>query len=369
MVRMRWSLVPVLIACCFAATPGNGPTPYPFSRSIGFPEMPVSATNPVTVEGARLGRYLFYDPSLSADGRLACAGCHRQEHAFSDSPERFSTGVNGARMVRNTMPLFNLAWYPAMFWDGRAVSIEAQITSPVQAHDEMDMQWPEACARIRRKPIYGKLFTEAFGDDGVDSARITMALAQFLRTLISDRSKYDRVLAGEEYFTAQEYAGYVLMNDQTKGACLHCHTTDSDALGTTRRFSNNGLDAVSDPAAYADPGRGAATGMAKDNGLFMVPSLRNVALTAPYMHDGRFQTLEQVLDFYGEGVRSCANLDPKMEFTRAGGTSLTAEEKRSIIAFLHTLSDSAFVTDPQFSDPFAAEGMRTGQRNDRNMRP
>lgn len=272
-------------------------------------------------------------------------------------------------MVRNTMPLFNLAWYPAMFWDGRAVSIEAQITSPVQAHDEMDMQWPEACARIRRKPIYGKLFTEAFGDDGVDSARITMALAQFLRTLISDRSKYDRVLAGEEYFTAQEYAGYVLMNDQTKGACLHCHTTDSDALGTTRRFSNNGLDAVTDPAAYADPGRGAATGMAKDNGLFMVPSLRNVALTAPYMHDGRFQTLEQVLDFYGEGVRSCANLDPKMEFTRAGGTSLTAEEKRSIIAFLHTLSDSAFVTDPQFSDPFAAEGKKLGQRNDRNMRP
>lgn len=368
MERLQLSLVLVVVASFLAATLGHGPTPYIFPKPIGFPDMPVSASDPVTVEGARLGRYLFYDPALSADGKLSCAGCHRQEHAFSDAPQRFSAGSNGVRMSRNTMPLFNLAWYPAMFWDGRATSIEEQITFPLQAHDEMDMQWAEACDRIRGKPRYNKLFAEAFGDAAVDSTRITMAIAQFLRTLISYRSKYDRALAGKAYFTAQEYEGYVLMNDQTKGACLHCHTTDSDALGTTLNFSNNGLDATADPGNYADRGHGAATGRSTDNGLFRIPSLRNVALTPPYMHDGRFQTLEEVLDFYSGGVQPCANLDPKMELTHQGGASLTAKEKRCIIAFLYTLSDSAFVSDPKFSDPFAT--LEAGGEGDgRHARP
>ncbi len=314
--------------------------------------MPVSDSNPVTLEGVDLGRHLFYDPILSIDSNLSCAGCHKQEAAFSDAPNRFSKGFNNAHLNRNTLPLFNLAWYTSFFWDGKAISLEEQVFHPVREHDEMNMKWSIAINRINRSKYYVPKFEAAFGAGAIDSMLVAKAIAQFERTLLSYRSKYDRVLSGEGIFTKDETDGFVLMNDMTKGDCLHCHTTDADALGTTLKFSNNGLDTASGYMSYKDKGRGFISGKIYDNGKFKIPSLRNVALTAPYMHDGRFKTLKEVLDFYSEGVKPNINIDSKMEYAHQGGVHLSSDEKRKIIAFLMTLTDSAFISDPTFSNPY-----------------
>ncbi len=314
--------------------------------------MPVAVSNPVTVEGAKLGKYLFYDPILSSDSSMSCASCHKQATAFSDAPNQFSKGTNGTRMKRNTMALFNLAWYPSFFWDGKALSIEEQVSHPLQANDEMNMQWNIATARLSKNQRYKIMFADAFGNESMDSIKITSALAQFLRTLISHQSKYDKIIGGNGHFSKEEYAGYILMNDQTKGDCLHCHTTDANALGTTLKFSNNGLDSILNPDNYQDKGMGAVTGIKTDNGKFIIPSLRNIALTAPYMHDGRFKTLEDVLEFYSSGVHQSANVDSKMEFAHQGGARLSSTEKNNIISFLLTLTDSVFISNKEFSNPF-----------------
>jgi cytochrome c peroxidase len=328
------------------------PTKYQFPELKYFPKMPVAEDNPVTAEGAALGRYLFYDPILSLDSTISCSSCHKQAFAFSDYPNRFSKGITGEKLTRNTMPLFNLAWYPAMHWDGKAASIEKQVFLPVSAHNEMNLDWSLAEERIRNSDFYRNKFYETFGKVEIDSVLIAKAIAQFERTLISNNSKYDQILRGKKFFTKDEYEGFVMVNDMTKGGCLHCHTTDGDALGTTGRFSNNGLDPVLHPSGYPDKGRGGVSGKISDQGLFKIPSLRNVAVTGPYMHDGRFQTLQEVLDFYSEGVNVCANIDSKMEFAYRGGAHLTDDEKLKIMAFLHTLTDSIFLSNPEFSNPF-----------------
>jgi len=317
--------------------------------------MPVNGDNPVTVEGVKLGRYLFYDPILSRDSSFSCASCHKQSAAFSDSPNRFSKGLYGDLMKRNTPPLFNLAWYPSFFWDGRAAGIEQQIFIPVHTHNEMNLEWSTVEKRITASKFYTEQFQEAFEGQKIDSILISKAIAQFLRTLISYRSKYDKVIKDEAEFTNFEYEGFALVNNQTRGNCLQCHTTDADALGTTRTFSNNGLDSVNDPKNYKDPGRGAITGKSGDYGKFKIPSLRNVALTAPYMHDGRFKTLREVLDFYSNGVHNSVNIDSKMAFVNRGGMHFTELEKEKILAFLNTLTDSSFITDPEFGNPFLKE--------------
>ena len=329
-------------------------TPYKFPEPKFFPKMPVAVNNPVTVEGANLGKQLFYDPILSSDSTISCASCHHQKAAFSDSPNSFSKGRNEALMKRNTMALFNLAWYPAFFWDGRASSIEEQVFHPVREYDEMNLDWKIAGKRLERNKVYKKQFNEVFGSSKIDSVQISKAIAQFLRTLLSYQSKYDQVIEGKTLFTKDEYEGFGLVNDQTKGDCIHCHITDGDALGTALVFSNNGLDAITDANDYKDKGRGAVTGKTIDNGKFMVPSLRNLAFTAPYMHDGRFETLEDVINFYSEGLQKSANIDSKMEFVHQGGAKLTSEDKRKIIAFLLTLSDSSFIANPEFSNPFGS---------------
>jgi cytochrome c peroxidase len=330
------------------------PAPYVLPDLRFFPKMPVSASNPLTQEGVDLGRHLFYDPLLSADSTISCASCHKQQAAFSDAPHSYSKGIKGATLSRNTLPLFNLAWYPSLFWDGKAASIEDQVFHPVRAHDEMNLQWKEVVKRIKHSQFYTEKFRAAFGKQKIDSVLIAKAIAQFERTLLSYRSKYDMVLDGKAFFSKDEYEGFILMNDMTKGDCLHCHTTDANPLGTTLTYSNNGLDAVSTATGYKDKGLGGISGKINDNGKFKIPSLRNVVLTAPYMHDGRFKTLEEVLDFYSEGVNECANIDSKMGMAHKKGVGLKKEEKQKIIAFLHTLTDSAFISDPAFSDPFKA---------------
>lgn len=314
--------------------------------------MPEDPGNPVTEEGVALGRYLFYDPVLSIDSTVSCGSCHRQEFAFSDAPKQFSSGAGGDKLSRNTPPLFNLAWYPAFFWDGRAGTLEDQVFRSVRSAKEMNLNWQEAEERINRNGFYRHLFYRVFDVGRIDSVHIAKAIAQFQRTLISSNSKYDRVIRGEDYFTGLEYEGFNLMNDQTKGDCLHCHTTDGDALGTTARFSNNGLDNINSPSDYIDPGRGGVTGKPGDAGKFKIPSLRNIALTPPYMHDGRFKTLEEVLDFYSEGVHLSVNVDPKMGAASQGGVALNDHEKKAILAMLQTLTDSVLISHPGFSNPY-----------------
>src|SRR5688572_8269616 len=309
-------------------------TPWPFPVLEYFPPMPESKYNVVTMEGAVLGRYLFYDTLLSRNYAFSCASCHRQEVAFSDSPTQFSEGFNGQLQRRNTPPLFNLAWYATLFWDGRAASIEEQVFHPVREKGEMDLTWEEAEQRLNKNEFYVTSFKKVFGSGRIDSNMVSKAIGQFLRTLVSNNSKFDKVLRRETMLTEMEHDGFVLMNEQNKGNCLHCHTTDANALGTTGVFSNNGLDSLSDANDFDDRGLGEYSGKKEDNGKFKIPSLRNVALTAPYMHDGRFNSLEEVLDFYNEHVMESPTLDPKINPSSKLPLGLTKEEKVKIIAFL-----------------------------------
>lgn len=350
---LRKTGILLLISCIILAfRDKQQTTAYRFPKVTYFPDMPVSASNPVTVEGAELGRYLFYDPILSADSNLSCASCHKQEVAFSDAPHRFSKSTGDILMERNTLPLFNLAWYPLLFWDGKATSIEEQVFHPVRAHNEMNLQWNVAVERIKKSMFYRKKFQTAFGNESIDSNLIAKAIAQFERTLISYNSKYDSVLRGEAYFSKDEFEGFELVNDMTRGDCLHCHSTDADGLGVIPGFSNNGLDTATFAISYKDAGRSSITGKVDDAGKFKIPSLRNLAFTRPYMHDGRFNSLEEVIDFYSEGIKHGLNVDSKMEFSHSGGSHLTKEEKRKIIAFLNTMNDSVFVSEAKFGNPF-----------------
>lgn len=314
-----------------------------------FPAMPEAKDNPVTEAGFELGRYLFYDPILSRNYTLSCASCHKQENAFSDGQKRFSAG-NGRPTNRNTPGLFNLAWYPAYFWDGRALTLEDQAIHPVRDTNEMNLDLATAVSRINKSNFYRHLFSSAFGTAKADSVLIGKALAQFMRALISNRSQYDKAIALKYILSKDELEGFDLMNDQTKGGCLHCHTTDANALGTNLGFANNGLQDYR--RGFADEGLGAISGKATDAGKFKVPSLRNVAFTAPYMHDGRFSTLEEVLDFYSSGMKMSPTIDHRLLNRQKGGQRLSSDEKGKIIAFLQTLSDTAFTREPAFSNPF-----------------
>lgn len=325
---------------------------YQFPDISHFPTMPAANANPVTVAGVDLGRHLFYDPILSKDSSISCASCHKQSAAFSDAPNKLSKGINNQTLTRNTMPLFNLAWYPSLFWDGRGGTIEQQVFHPVRTVQEMNLTWEIAVQRIKSSRFYRTKFRAAFGNQTIDSVLITKAIAQFERTLLSYNSKYDSVLRGEAYFTKAELKGFELMNDMSMADCLHCHTSDADALGTKLGFSNNGLDNIQDPSKYIDKGRGAVTEDINDNGKFRIPTLRNIAATAPYMHDGRFKTLKEVLDFYSDGVHPSANIDTRTKAAFNGGVHLTEDEKYFIISFLNTFTDSVFIKNKVHSNPF-----------------
>jgi len=346
-------LMILLAAACIVFICGRtSTTPYPFRELMFFPKMPVSPQNPVTVEGAAIGRYLFYDPVLSSDSTVSCSGCHNQGSAFSDAQRDFSIGVNNGITSRNAMPLFNLAWHPSFFYDGRAGTLEDQVSHPITAKNEMNMQWGLLLSRLNSNKLYVTKFREVYGSGRIDSTMVKNVLAQFLRTLISHESKFDKVAQAKAKFTTEEFNGFRLMNNQTRGDCLHCHPTDGNGLITTLKFSDNGLDEVNNADDYKDKGRGGITGNRKDNGKFMIPSLRNIALTAPYMHDGRFKTLEEVLDFYSSGVHTSVNVDSKMSYAYQKGVKLTETEKKEVIAFLKTLTDSVFTSNKEFSNPF-----------------
>jgi cytochrome c peroxidase len=306
------------------------------------PVMPEPAGNPTTRQGIQLGRLLFYDPILSGDSTLACAGCHVQERAFGD-PRRLSVGIGGERTPRHAPTIINPGWIRDLFWDGRSPSIEDQAIHPVENPIEMAADWDDVVADIQAHPTYPALFRQVFGTSTIERDLVLKAIAQFERSLISRSSRYDRWLRGQESFTAQEERGWAIFHSESAD-CFHCHHPNE--LFTTNQFINIGLDSV-----VVDPGLGGIDGDPNHLSQFRVPTLRNVGVSAPYMHDGRFATLEEVLEHYRTGGKAgTANVSPLI---RTGvGLPLSDQDIEDIIAFLHTLTDESFLTNPDHSNPF-----------------
>jgi cytochrome c peroxidase len=302
-------------------------------------------------EVAELGRHLFYDPVLSGDNSVSCATCHQQQRAFSDGMA-VSVGIRGRRGVRNSISLANVGYrYKGLFWDGRAGTLEESIVHPLTDHREMDSSWEEVLRSLNRDLYYQDAFTRAFGKNGtpIRKEQVEGALAQFMRSLISADSKFDRVLLGRDSFNELENMGFHIffdsMEDLPDGECGHCHT---DPLFTSLEYANNGIEAVKELKDMPDLGRAMISGKPFDRGRFRIPSLRNVALTAPYMHDGRFLTLEEVVDHYAAGGNFQLNTSPNVRPLK-----LNDQHKAALIAFLHTLTDTSFIQDKRFSNPFA----------------
>jgi len=315
---------------------------------VGQDNMP--ANNVTTDAGATLGRVLFYDKRLSTNQTISCSSCHQQQHGFSD-PGKFSKGFNGGLTGRNSMGLSNARWYQRrhFFWDERANTLEDQVLQPIQNSVEMGMTLTALTNRLAAEPFYRNLFTATFGSPEATPNRVSRALAQFVRSIVSTRSKYDLGVTNNfATFTAQENLGRQMFFGQVGNAtCVACHGTDNFVPGPN--INNNGLE-----NPYVDKGLGGITGRPQDEGLFKVPSLRNIALTAPYMHDGRFATLEEVVEFYNSGVVAHPNLSPPLR--GPGGLplrlNLTPARKAALVAFLRTLTDTMIATDEKYSDPF-----------------
>ena len=335
---------------------GFKPTPYNLIKPSHFPNMVVPDDNPLTNEGVELGRFLFYEKRLSGDNSMSCASCHMPENGFSD-PNQYSVGIDGIAGTRQSMALVNLGWENFFFWDGRASTLEKQILEPIPNPIEMHQSWKDAVAKLNADVNYRNRFFRAFNEEGIDSIKVAKSIAQFLRTLISAESKYDVMYkyensmalnATEQSILAtidpEEWAGYDLFKSLNGADCFHCH---NGPLMQVKKYSNNGLM----PNSINDLGRAHVTNNPEDNYKFKVPTLRNIALTAPYMHDGRFATLDEVIEHYSSGIHMSPTIDPLIEFGSQGGVQLDAQEKYLLKKFLLTLTDNNFINNPSFKDP------------------
>jgi cytochrome c peroxidase len=328
-----------------------------FPEKFGMPALP--ADNPFTEEGIYLGRMLFYDPILSIDSSISCASCHFQQNAFGD-PRTFSTGVFGLKTGRNAPSLFNMAYSRKFFWDARQNTLREQVFEPIQAHNEMAMTLPLLQKKLKASPMYKDAFNKAFQQEPnlMDMAK---ALEQFMLSMVSQNSKFNDFFPGKfSILSAEEKRGAILFNSLvdfdkitgvTLGAdCFHCH---GGALAQQQNpnmggISNNGLDPV-----ITDKGYGAITGNPNDLGTFKTPSLLNIALTAPYMHDGRFKTLEEVVDHYSDGIEyDNPTISPMLSAHGGRQLNLSAQQKSDLVAFLKTMTDTTFINNPAYSNPF-----------------
>ena len=349
-----------LLLLCAACREHTGtPTPYDIPIPKGFPTiLNIPADNPMTVEGVELGRMLFHDPHLCGyigtepDSLMSCATCHRQECNFdigTDNP-RFPDGRAKGRTtdkptIHNVMPLMNLVFnHEGYFWNGliskdnpnpKQRTIEDIVLMAITADDELCATTAGAVAAIKADSQYPPLFRKAFGTEEITMERIQKAIAQYVRSLVAGSSKFDRYLRGEEQLTPQELHGYVLFTTEEGADCFHCHGSGGSPMFTTNLFYNNGLDAA--PTDMHD--RASITGDPRDRGAYRAPSLRNVTKSAPYMHDGRFQTLDEVLEFYNEEVQNSPAVSPLMHHVNDGGVRLTPNEIADLKAFLETLTD------------------------------
>ena len=312
-------------------------TPYRFTMSGTFPVPDLPRDNPLIEERVALGKALFNETTLSRDGTLSCASCHVANFAFTDA-RRFSLGVRGQKGTRNSMPLINLAWKTSFFWDGRAPSLRAQALMPIEDHTEMDETLDRVTAKLAATKEYPPLFTAAFGSPEITPEKLGLAIEQFLLTLTAFNAKFDHALRGNAVLTDDEKRGFELFMTEfeprtgQRGAdCFHCH---GGPLFSDHQFHNNGLAPNDD-----DTGRFRITHAESDRNKFATPSLRNVARTAPYMHDGRFATLEEVVAHYSTGMHRSPTLDPNLAKHPEGGLQLSPADQHALVAFLKTLTE------------------------------
>ncbi|OYV05033.1 MAG: cytochrome-c peroxidase [Verrucomicrobiales bacterium VVV1] len=321
----------------------TGTYPYPLAVTRRFPQVLHPVDNPLTLEGVALGKRLFFDPILSINGSQSCASCHAPEAAFSD-PRRVSLGAHGQPGKRNAMSLFNLAWsQDGLFWDGRAKTLREQVLMPIVDPNEMGESIRNVVAKLQSDLTYSADFQKAHSAP-ISAETLSKSLEQYLLTLTAQDSRFDRAARKQATLTDEEKLGlslFVTENDPARGLrgadCFHCH---GGTLFTDNRFHNNGLTLDDN-----DRGQMAISGNDSDRGKFKTPTLRNIARTSPYMHDGRFATLEEVVEHYNSGVVRSETLDPNLGKHPASGLGLNDKEKKALVAFLKTLSEE--VVEPQ----------------------
>lgn len=324
------------LICCFVLLCGSGESL--FFQPAHFPKPLYDfQKNPLSVEKVELGRRLFYDPILSADGSISCASCHSPYNAFAHTDHDLSHGIYDQIGTRNAPALFNLAWQRSFMWDGAVNHLDVQALAPITHPKEMGETLPQVLKKLRQDAFYPKLFQEAWGDSSISGEHLLKSLSQFQLTLISAGSRYDQVKLGKARFTPQESKGYLLFKQ-------HCHRCHTEPLFTREGFFNNGLPPDS---TLNDPGRGKISGLSADSLRFKIPSLRNLSYTPPYMHDGRFRKIREVLNHYSDGMLSTGTIDPELKT----GLKMSADEKTDLTAFLLTLNDSTFVFDIRYTDP------------------
>ncbi|HEY8734178.1 MAG TPA: cytochrome c peroxidase [Puia sp.] len=313
-------------------------TPFPFVIPKGFPQPVYNFKNNTrTKQGFELGRKLFYDGKLSKDGNIPCSSCHQQFAAFATYEHRLSHGFNDQLGFRNAPALFNLAWEKELHWDGGINHIEVQPLAPLLDPHEMAEELNQVIGKLKKDKRYPALFAETFGSPGINSQRILKALAQFTASLVSADAKYDRVRRGEAHFNQYEKKGYEIFQEK----CARCH---QEPLFTDFTYRNTGIEVDS---TFKDYGRMRITGRKEDSLKFRVPSLRNVFLTFPYGHDGRFANISEVLEHYNSGIVQGPTLDSSLR----QGIPISSDDRFYLIYFLETLTDSTFITNPLFSDP------------------
>lgn len=319
----------------------TSPKAMPLVMPANFPPLVYDlSANPITEEGFTLGRKLFYDPILSADNTISCGFCHIQGSAFTQHGHRVSHGIDDKVGVRNSPPIMNLGWNTSFFWDGGVFNLDLQPIAPIENPVEMGETMPNVLAKLNASNEYRQLFNKAFGSSEITSGNMLKALSQFMLQCISANSRYDKYVRNEGVtFTETEKAGLQIFQQK----CSSCHST---ALFTDNDFHNNGLV----PTTVNDSGRFKITLNPNDMYRFKTPSLRNVANTPPYMHDGRLLTLEAVLEHYNSGVSDSPTLDTLLKKNGTLGIPLTQDEKTSLIAFLSTLSDEEFLRDKKLSE-------------------
>lgn len=335
----------VLVSCKPEHEKPYQPTPYELPKPAYFPNATnIPSNNPMTEEGVDLGRKLFYDPRLSGrdgtDGIRSCASCHHQANNFDFG--------GSAGLHHSVMPLVNLAWNTTgLGWNGGVATLEDMVLAAVTDPNEINGDTMQIVRKLQTTEDYPPLFEKAFGSRIVTFVNIERAIAQFVRSLVSADSKFDRYLRGEEQLTQNELQGYLLFVTEEGADCFHCHGGGGNALMTTNLFYNNGLE-----ISFNDPkDRHAVTGDPMDRGAYKAPTLRNVAVSAPYMHDGRFKTIDEVIDFYSDSVKNSATISPLMHHVMQGGVRLTSEEKAQLKAFLYTLTDETFLNNTSYSKP------------------
>lgn len=326
----------VLSSCAKQEDAGTATPEVEFYTPQGFPAPYYDLSgNPLSYARFSLGRKLFYDPVLSIDSTIACGSCHQQSVAFAHADHRLSHGVNNLLGTRNSPVIFNMAWNPAFFWDGGVHNLELQPLGPITNPVEMAETLPGVISKLRNSSTYPALFKSAFGTDTIITDHVMKALAQFMAVMISDKSKYDFYLAGKATFTASEERGLAVFR-------AHCNSCHREPLFSDFSYRNNGLDSV----FTADAGRARITNLPQDSGKFKVPTLRNIVLSKPYMHDGRLGSLSAVLDHYQGHIRHSATLDPLL----VNGITLNSRERSDLLAFLATLTDATFTHNREFSE-------------------